>query len=116
MIFLDNVNEEIQKLSRRKMVNTSRGFPLNCRKPFLMHRFVESIDDATLAEMWIQQKHTALRQQMGVVTYNHYLSQKKNCHINVDCAGSVQSVKYLVYIYKRPWTYRYSDQGTISGQ
>src|SRR5206468_658983 len=36
-----------------------------------------------------------------VVPYNPYLSQKYNCHINVEVATSITAVKYLYkYIYK----------------
>ena len=36
-----------------------------------------------------------------IVPYNPYLSQKYNCHINVEICSSIKSVKYLYkYIYK----------------
>jgi len=36
-----------------------------------------------------------------IVSYNPYLSQKYNCHINVEICSSIKSVKYLYkYIYK----------------
>lgn len=38
-----------------------------------------------------------------IIPYNRYLSQKFNCHINVEICSSVQAVKYLYkYIYKGP--------------
>jgi len=36
-----------------------------------------------------------------IVPYNPYLSQKYDCHINVEICSSIKSVKYLYkYIYK----------------
>lgn len=36
-----------------------------------------------------------------VVLYNHYLSAKFNCHINVEVCSSIKAVKYLYrYVYK----------------
>ena len=36
-----------------------------------------------------------------IVPYNPYLTQKYNCHINVEICSSIKSVKYLYkYIYK----------------
>lgn len=36
-----------------------------------------------------------------IVPYNPFLSAKYNCHINVECAANVHSIKYIFkYIHK----------------
>ena len=48
-------------------------------------------------------KHGKIIDNRWIVPYNPYLSQKYDCHINVEICSSIRSIKYLhKYVYKGP--------------
>lgn len=48
-------------------------------------------------------EYTTVIDNRWVVPYNKWLSQKYNCHINVEVCASIEAVKYIYkYVYKGP--------------
>ena len=79
----------------------SKGFP----KPFAEETTIEENSYPIYRRRNIPEreikKHGIPFDNRWVVPYNPFLSQKYNCHINVECCNSIRAIKYVhKYVYK----------------